>query len=48
MLLDHLGLADEAARVERAVAADLAERAGAAGTRTTSQIGDDLAARVAG
>jgi 3-isopropylmalate dehydrogenase len=48
MLLDHLGLADEAARVERAVAADLAERAGAAGTRTTTQIGDDLAARVAG
>ncbi len=48
MLLDHLGLADEAARVERAVAADLAERAGAALSRTTSQIGDDLAARVAG
>ncbi|MEV5412636.1 3-isopropylmalate dehydrogenase [Thermopolyspora sp. NPDC052614] len=48
MLLDHLGLADEAARVERAVAADLAERSGAALGRTTSQIGDDLAARVAG
>ena len=29
MLLAHLGLADEAARVERAVAADLAERGSA-------------------
>jgi len=52
MMLDHLGLTEAAARVERAVAADLAERAGA-GTRTTSQIGtsqigDDIAKRVAG
>ncbi|MFB6893901.1 3-isopropylmalate dehydrogenase [Kitasatospora sp. NPDC056327] len=43
MLLDHLGYAAEAARIEAAVAADLAERAG---TRTTSQVGDALAARV--
>ncbi|MFJ6137461.1 3-isopropylmalate dehydrogenase [Kitasatospora sp. NPDC092286] len=45
MLLDHLGLAAEAARVEAAVAADLAERTG---TRTTSQVGDALAGRVSG
>ncbi|MGW2255080.1 3-isopropylmalate dehydrogenase [Kitasatospora sp. NPDC001660] len=45
MLLDHLGLAAEAARVEAAVAADLAERSG---TRSTSEVGDALAARVSG
>ncbi|WP_406203361.1 3-isopropylmalate dehydrogenase [Kitasatospora sp. NBC_01560] len=45
MLLDHLGFAAEAAAVEAAVAADLTERAG---TRTTSQVGDALAARVSG
>ncbi|MEV6975133.1 3-isopropylmalate dehydrogenase [Kitasatospora sp. NPDC093806] len=43
MLLDHLGHAPEAARIEAAVAADLAERTG---TRTTAQVGDALAARV--
>ncbi|MFB8200936.1 3-isopropylmalate dehydrogenase [Kitasatospora purpeofusca] len=43
MLLDHLGYAAEAARIEAAVAADLTERTG---TRTTSQVGDALAARV--
>ncbi|MFI6298115.1 3-isopropylmalate dehydrogenase [Nonomuraea sp. NPDC050790] len=45
MLLDHLGLTAEAARVEQAVAADIAERGAA---RTTAEIGDDLAARVSG
>jgi 3-isopropylmalate dehydrogenase len=45
MLLDHLGFTAEAAKVEAAVAADLAERTG---TRSTSQVGDALAARVAG
>ncbi|MQS14129.1 3-isopropylmalate dehydrogenase [Streptomyces kaniharaensis] len=45
MLLDHLGFAAEAAKVEAAVAADLAERSG---TRSTSQVGDALAARVSG
>ncbi|AUY49724.1 MULTISPECIES: 3-isopropylmalate dehydrogenase [Streptomycetaceae] len=45
MLLDHLGFAAEAAKVEAAVAADLAERTG---TRTTSQVGDALTARVSG
>ena len=45
MLLDHLGLGDAAARVERAVADDLAGRAGA--PRRTAQIGDALAERAA-
>ncbi|MFE7638678.1 3-isopropylmalate dehydrogenase [Kitasatospora xanthocidica] len=45
MLLEHLGFAAEAAAVEAAVAADLAERSGARGT---SQVGDALVARVAG
>ncbi|MER6303752.1 3-isopropylmalate dehydrogenase [Kitasatospora sp. NPDC001539] len=45
MLLEHLGYAAEAAKVEAAVAADLAERSG---TRSTSQVGDALAARVSG
>lgn len=44
MLLAHLGLADEAARVERAVAADLAERGSA--PRSTSAVGDAVAARL--
>ena len=44
MLLEHLGRSDEAARVEAAVAADLAERGDA--VRTTTQIGDAVAARV--
>ena len=47
MLLDHLGFAAEAGRVEAAVAADLAERA-TLGTRSTGEIGAALAARVAG
>ncbi|MGE7437307.1 MULTISPECIES: 3-isopropylmalate dehydrogenase [Kitasatospora] len=45
MLLEHLGFTAEAAKVEAAVAADLAERTG---PRTTSQVGDALAARVSG
>lgn len=45
MLLEHLGYAAEAAAVEAAVAADLAERSG---TRSTAQVGDALAARVSG
>ncbi|MCX4746623.1 3-isopropylmalate dehydrogenase [Kitasatospora sp. NBC_01287] len=45
LLLDHLGFTTEAAAVEAAVAADLAERTG---TRTTTEVGDALAARVAG
>ncbi|MGP3981092.1 3-isopropylmalate dehydrogenase [Streptomyces sp. KR80] len=45
LLLQHLGYAEEAARIETAVAADLAERSG---TRTTDEIGDALASRVSG
>ncbi|HWL78319.1 3-isopropylmalate dehydrogenase [Microbacterium sp.] len=44
LLLDHLGLRDEAARVTRAVEADIAARGTAA--RTTAQIGDTIAAAV--
>jgi 3-isopropylmalate dehydrogenase len=47
LMLAHLGLGDAADAVERAVAADLAGRA-SAGPRTTAQIGDALAAAVAG
>jgi 3-isopropylmalate dehydrogenase len=46
MLLAHLGHQDAADRVEAAVAADLASRGTA--VRTTGQIGDALAAAVAG
>ncbi|MBB1244957.1 3-isopropylmalate dehydrogenase [Streptomyces durbertensis] len=46
LLLDHLGHRAEAARIEEAVTADLAERAGAP-ARTTDEIGDALAVRVA-
>ncbi|MEU5229624.1 3-isopropylmalate dehydrogenase [Streptomyces anulatus] len=47
LLLRHLGYEPEAARIEDAVSADLAERDGLA-TRTTDEIGDALAVRVAG
>jgi len=49
LLLEHLGL-DEAARtVEEAVVADLAERAtGQVSVRRTAEVGDAIAARVAG
>jgi 3-isopropylmalate dehydrogenase len=44
MLLAHLGLDKEAARVDEAVAADLAERGGA--RRSTPAVGDAVAARL--
>jgi len=44
MLLAHLGRAAEAERVERAVAADLAERGST--PRSTSAVGDAIAARL--
>src|SRR3954453_14019704 len=47
LLLAHLGHEDAARRVEDAVAADLLGRS-AHGARSTSDIGDELAARVAG
>ncbi|WP_250444480.1 3-isopropylmalate dehydrogenase [Actinotalea sp. C106] len=46
MLLEHLGLAEAATRVETAVAADLAERGDR--VRSTAEVGTELAARVAG
>jgi 3-isopropylmalate dehydrogenase len=48
LLLEHLGFAQEAARVESAVAADLAARAGKSETRSTTEIGDALATAAAG
>ncbi|MGD9482164.1 3-isopropylmalate dehydrogenase [Streptomyces sp. TRM70308] len=47
LLLRHLGLEAEARRIEEAVTADLSARDGAA-ARSTDEIGDALAARVAG
>ncbi|HMC68236.1 MAG TPA: 3-isopropylmalate dehydrogenase, partial [Mycobacteriales bacterium] len=49
MLLDHLGHTDAAARVEAAVAADLAQRStttAAGSSRSTAEIGNALAAAV--
>ncbi|MFD0422181.1 3-isopropylmalate dehydrogenase [Streptomyces parvus] len=46
LLLRHLGYDTEAARIEDAVSADLAERDGVT-ARTTDEIGDALAVRVA-
>jgi 3-isopropylmalate dehydrogenase len=46
LLLEHLGEVDAAARVEAAVAADVAERSGR--VRSTAEVGKDLAARIAG
>jgi 3-isopropylmalate dehydrogenase len=46
LLLDHLGFAAESARVQDAVAADLATRGDV--VRTTDQVGRDIAARVTG
>jgi 3-isopropylmalate dehydrogenase len=52
MLLEHLGLDKASQRVEQAVAADLVERGTGSGAarvpRSTSEIGDAIAARVAG
>jgi len=45
MMLDHLGEPEVAATVEAAVSADLASRSG---VRSTTEIGDALAAAVAG
>jgi 3-isopropylmalate dehydrogenase len=41
LLLDHCGLSDEAARIERAVIADIAARTSGQ-SRTTSEIGDAI------
>ncbi|GEL98641.1 3-isopropylmalate dehydrogenase [Cellulomonas terrae] len=47
LLLEHLGLPEAAARVEKAVADDIAER-GTDRVRSTAEVGKDLAARIAG
>jgi 3-isopropylmalate dehydrogenase len=49
MLLAHLGLDGPAARVEKAVAADLSARSTPSGTaRSTAEVGDALASAVSG
>jgi 3-isopropylmalate dehydrogenase len=48
MLCEHLGFAAEAARIEQAAADDLVERQGAWAGRSTAEVGDDIAERVAG
>ena len=48
MLCEHLGFAPEAVRIEQAVADDLVERQGAWAARSTAEVGDDIAERVAG
>ena len=48
MLCEHVGLPAEAARIEQAVAEDLLDRQGAWAARSTREIGDDIAERVAG
>jgi 3-isopropylmalate dehydrogenase len=47
MLLNHLGYADNAAKIEAAVGADLLKRQGGA-ARSTVEIGSDIAERVSG
>ncbi|QVQ51627.1 3-isopropylmalate dehydrogenase [Spiractinospora alimapuensis] len=47
LMLDHLGLGDAARQVEAAVSEDLEVRAKESGTRGTTQVGDDIAQRVA-
>jgi 3-isopropylmalate dehydrogenase len=45
LLCQHMGLAPEASRIEDAVSADLVERQG---SRSTVEIGEDIAERAAG
>lgn len=45
LLLDHLGLTDQSRRVQRAVEADIAERAEGA-SRSTAEVGDAIIARL--
>src|ERR1700749_879436 len=48
MLCTHLGLSAAAAKIEQAVSDDVLARAGGPAARTTVEIGDDIAKRVAG
>ena len=45
LLLDHLGLSEDAARIEKAVMADLGSRPPGR-ARSTSEVGDAIAASV--
>ncbi|MBW9208365.1 3-isopropylmalate dehydrogenase [Mumia sp. zg.B21] len=45
LLLDHLGLTEAAAQLDRAIAADITARTG---RRTTKEVGEAIASRVAG
>ena len=47
MLCEHLGFTAEAAKIEQATADDLVERQSAWAARSTAEIGDDIAERVA-
>ncbi len=47
LLCQHLGLPEQATRIEQAVAEDLGERQAAGARRSTWETGDDIAARVA-
>jgi 3-isopropylmalate dehydrogenase len=48
MLCEHLGFTAVATKIEQAAADDLVERQGAWAARSTAEIGDDIAERVAG
>jgi 3-isopropylmalate dehydrogenase len=48
MLCSHLGLSAAAAKIEQAVAEDVLARKGESAGRSTTEIGDDVAKRVAG
>jgi 3-isopropylmalate dehydrogenase len=48
MLCAHLGLSAGAAKIEQAVADDVLARKGEAAARSTTEVGDDVAKRVAG
>jgi 3-isopropylmalate dehydrogenase len=48
MLCAHLGLSAAAAKIEQAVSDDVLARAGGPAARTTTEVGDDIAKRVAG
>src|SRR6266700_2443720 len=48
MLCEHLGFTVVATKIEQAAADDLVERQGAWAARSTAEIGDDIAERVAG
>jgi 3-isopropylmalate dehydrogenase len=48
LLLEHLGLTEAAASVEKAVSDDIASRGSAERVRSTAEVGKDLAARIAG